>query len=214
MNRLLTTFLFVIWFCLKIMSQNAMRIHYKNGTFYDTPIEFVDSVIFVDKESEQQDANLVREWFWGNKENGYYEVLSFNEDKTYTAYDYYLDYGFDTWTYGTYFVNGSMLNLRSYGYGYQRVYRWFITALTGNALEVMTQMGLFVYYRIMPEIYSLKVGEESYACQNGDSYVFTDGVRVSDNDGKLKGISEGTTYILKYNANSELIMAYKVVVCT
>ena len=105
-----------------------------------------------------------------------------------------------------------MLNLWSNGYGYHRTYRWFVTGLTENALEVMTQMGLFIYYRIQPEIYSLKVGEESYICNDGDYYIFTDDVKVSGNGEKLKGISEGTTYILKYNAESGLIMAYKVIV--
>jgi hypothetical protein len=84
--------------------------------------------------------------------------------------------------------------------------------LTENALDVMTKMGQFTYYRLQSEIYSIKVGEELYACKDGDYYVFTDGVKVSDNNGKLKGISEGTTYILKYDADSESILAYKVVV--
>ena len=87
-----------------------------------------------------------------------------------------------------------------------------MTGLTENALEVMTQMGNFIYYRIQPEVYSLRVGEESYACKDGDYYVFADGVKVLDDEGKLKGICEGTTYILKYNAESGLIMAYKVIV--
>lgn len=108
-----------------------------------------------------------------------------------------------------------MLNLWSNGYGYRRTYRWFVTALTENAMEVMTQMGGFTYYRIQSEVYSLRVGEESYDCNEADYYVFTDGTKVTDIDGrKLKGISEGTTYILRYNAASGLIMAYKVLVGT
>ena len=103
-----------------------------------------------------------------------------------------------------------MLNLWSNGYGYRRTYRWYVTGLTENALEVMTQMGSFIYYRIQPEVYSLKVGEELYLCKDGDYYVFTDGVKVLDDEGKLKGVCEGLTYILKYNAKSGLIMAYKV----
>ena len=52
--------------------------------------------------------------------------------------------------------------------------------MTENALEVMTQMGSFTYYRVQSEVYSLRVGEESFACNGQDYYVFTDGARVSD----------------------------------
>ena len=76
----------------------------------------------------------------------------------------------------------------------------------------MTQMGSFTYYRLQRDVFSLRVGEEAYACVGEGYYVFTDGVRVTDINGKLKGISEGTTYVLKYNAASGLIMAYKVIV--
>lgn len=193
-----------------------MRINYKDGSVYDTPIERVDSITFIEKALDgHYDVMLAGEWFWGNKEKGYYEVLTFNEDKTYTGYDNYFTYGFDTMTYGWYAQFGSMLTLQSNGYGYRRTYRWFVTALTENALEVMTQMGGFTYYRIQSEVYSLRVGEESYDCNEADYYVFTDGTKVTDIDGrKLKGISEGTTYIFRYNAASGLIMAYKVLVGT
>ena len=200
-----------VFFCHNLNAQNTMRINYKDGSVYDTPIECIDSITFVEKTEELHEASLIGEWLWGNKEKGYYEVLSFNGDRTYTGYDYYLEYGFDTWTYGTYMLYGSMLNLWSNGYGYRRSYRWFVTALAENALEVMTQMGNFVYYRVQPEIYSLKVGEEAYTCSGGDYYVFTDGVRVQVDDGKLRGVGEGTTYILKYHSESDLIMAYKVI---
>ena len=198
--------------CSKLSAQNTMRINYKDGSVYDTPIERIDSITFIEKTEVPSEATLIGEWFWGNTEKGYYEVLTFNDDRTYTGYDYYLEYGFDTWTYGTYMANGVMLNLWSNGYGYRRRYRWFVTGLTENALEVMTQMGSFVYYRVQPETFSLRVGEESYACDEDDYYVFTDGVKVSDDDGKIRGLSEGTTYILKYTAASGLIMAYKVIV--
>ena len=214
-NRLLCMLLstlFAFFFCPNSNAQNTMRINYKDGSIYETPIESIDSITFIEKDVEQHEASLIGDWLWGSKEKGYYEVLFFNDDRTYTGYDYYLDYGFDTWTYGTYIANGIMLNLRSNGYGYRRTYRWVVSALTENALEVMTQMGGFTYYRVQPEIYSLKVGEESYECLGGDYYVFTDGAKVSDNDGKLKGINEGTSYILKYDTRSELIMAYKVIV--
>lgn len=189
-----------------------MRINYKDGSKFDVPVESVTDIVFYERNAEQQTALLVGEWFWASKEKGYYEVLTFHEDKTYTGYDYYLAYGFDTWSYGTYIANGILLNLWSNGYGYHRTYRWFVTGLTENALEVMTQMGSFIYYRIQPEIFSLKIGDESYACDNGDYYIFCDEVKVLTKDGKLKGVSEGTTYILKYCAKTELILAYKVVV--
>ena len=189
-----------------------MRVHFKDGTKQDVTISQIDSVTFVEKAVLDEDISFAGEWFWGSVEKGYYEVLTINDDRTYTGYDYYLEYGFDTWTYGTYIQNGIMLNLYSNGYGYRHTYKWFIMGLSENALEVMTQMGRFIYYRIQSEVYSLKVGDESYICKDGDYYVFTDGVKVSDNNGKLKGISEGTTYILKYNVDSGLIMAYKVVV--
>ena len=210
-NKILTTVSCMV-VSLQVVSQNTMRINYKDGSVFDTPIERIDSITFIEKKDEPHEATLVGDWFWGNKEKGYYEVLTFNEDRTYTGYDYYMEYGFDTWTYGTYMANGVMLNLWSNGYGYRRTYRWFVTALTENALEVMTQMGSFTYFRIQHEIYSLKVGEESYKCKEGDYYIFTDGAKVTAIDDKLKGVGEGTTYILKYCATSGLIMAYKVIV--
>ncbi len=210
-RRVITIISFVLSIIIHVAAQNTMRIHCKSGGKYDISINEVDSVTFVEK-SETEEVSLIGEWFWGNNEKGYYEVLTFNEDRTYIGYDYYLEYRFDTWTYGTYMANGIMLNLWSNGYGYRRTYRWFVTGLTENALEVMTQMGSFIYYRIQPEVYSLKIGKELYACKDGDYYVFTDGVKVLDSNGKLKGISEGTTYILKFDAESGLILAYKVIV--
>ena len=212
LKSLLTSIFIIIIFCSESFAQNTMLINYKGGSISEVPIERIDSITFVEKNEEAQEVPLFGEWFWGSNEKGYYEVLSFNEDRTYTGYDYYLDYGYDTWTYGTYMVNCIMLNLWSNGYGYRRTYRWYVTGLTENALEVMTQMGSFIYYRIQPEVYSLKVGEELYLCKDDDYYVFVDGVKVLGHDGKLKSVSEGTTYILKYNAESGLIMAYKVIV--
>lgn len=197
-----------------MFAQDIMRIHHKGGGHSDVPIEQIDSITFVDGSDipSPDEATLVGSWLWGNFEAGYYELLTFNEDKTYTGYDTYFTYGFDTMTYGWYVHYGSMLTLQSNGYGYRRSYKWYVISLTENALEVMTQMGSFVYYRVQPEVYSLKVGEESYPCSGGEYYVFTDGTRVTDVDGKLKGMSVGTTYILKYDEALEFIMAYKVVV--
>ena len=208
-RRVATSIIFVLSIIIHVTAQNTMRIHYKSGLKYDISINEVDSVTFIEN-NEIAEVSLIGEWFWGNKEKGYYEVLTFNEDRTYTGYDYYLDYGFDTWTYGTYMTNGIMLNLWSNGFGYNRKYTWYVMGLTENALDVMTKMGQFTYYRLQSEIYSIKVEEESYACKDGDYYVFIDGVIVSESNGKLKGKSEGTTYILKYSSKSDLIMAYKV----
>ncbi len=210
MNRLYVLLILSVFLCHKMIAQTTMCINYKDGSVYEVPIERIDSITFIEKKDAQNEATLIGEWLWGSKEKGYYEVLTFNEDRTYTGYDYYLEYGFDTWTYGMYMANGIMLNLWSNGY--RRTYRWFVSALTENALEVMTQMGGFTYYRVQPEIYSLKVGEESYECSGGDYYAFTDGAKVSNNEGWLKGISEGVSYILKYDAKSGLIMAYNVIV--
>lgn len=194
-------------------AQSHMRIHHKGGGHSDVAIEQIDSITFVD-ESDVPDSerSLLGSWLWGDAEAGYYELLTFDEDKTYTGYDNYFTYGFDTMTYGWYMQMGSMLTLQSNGYGYNCRYNWFVMGLTENALDVMTKMGEYTYYRVQPEVYSLKVGEESYECIGNDYYVFTDGVKVSESNGKLKGIGEGTTYILKYNVVSGLIVAYKVYV--
>ena len=212
MNKLYVLLILSVFLCHKMIAQTTMCINYKDGSVYEVPIERIDSITFIEKKDAQNEATLIGEWLWGSKEKGYYEVLTFNEDRTYTGYDYYLEYGFDTWTYGTYMANGVILNLWSNGYGYRRMYRWFVSTLTENALEVMTQMGSFIYYRVQSGTYSLKVGEESHECLDGEYYVFTDGAKVSDNEGKLKGIAEGVSYILKYDIKSGLIMAYKVIV--
>ena len=188
-----------------------MRIHHKGGGHSDVPIEQIDSITFVDSDDvKAEEVEFTGSWLWGDVDAGYYELLTFNDDNTYTGYDNYFSYGFDTMTYGRYFRNGAMLTLQSNGFGYNRRYNWYVIGLTENALEVMTKMGQFTYYRLQSEIYSIKVGEKSYACKDGDYYVFTDGVKISESNGKLKGMSEGTTYILKYSAKSDLIMAYKV----
>ena len=197
---------------LQVVSQNTMRINYKDGNVLDTPIDRIDSITFIKKSDEPHEITLIGEWFWGNKEFGYYELLTFNEDNTYTGFDNYFTYGLDTMTYGWFLQIGSMLTLQSNGFGYNRRYNWFVMGLTNNALDVMTKMGRYIYYRVQSEVYSLKVGEESYECIGGDYYVFTDGVKVLDNNGTLRGIVEGTTYILRYETKYKYILAYKVIV--
>ena len=217
---ILLTVILTLSVCPDSNAQNTMRINYKDGSVYDVPIERIDSITFVnggdafvsDDNVNTDGIGLSGSWLWGDTKAGYYELLTFNEDKTYTGYDNYFTYGFETMTYGWYAQIGSMLTLQSNGYGYNRRYNWLVTALTDYALDVMTKMGRFVYYRLQQEVFSLRVGEESYACNGQDYYVFTDGARVTDIDGKLRGISEGTTYVLKYNAASGLVKAYKVIV--
>ena len=49
-----------------------MRINYKDGSVYDTPIERIDSITFIEKVSEDLlEVTLLGEWFWGSKEKGY-----------------------------------------------------------------------------------------------------------------------------------------------
>lgn len=215
-NRLLCvsiTILFTLIFCLMMNAQTLMRIYYKTGGQIDIPVVQIDSVKFVNVDDAQSDEmELTGSWMWGDADAGYYELLTFNDDKTYTGYDNYFTYGFDSMTYGWWGQIGATLNLQSNGFGYLRRYNWYVMALTSNALSVMTKMGNFIYYRVQPEVYLLKIGEESYVCNDGDYYVFTDGVMATEKNGKLKGIREGTTYVLKYNAESMLIMAYKVIV--
>lgn len=196
-----------------IHAQTHMRIHHKGGGHSDVAIEQIDSITFVDAgDIPETEGSLVGSWLWGDVEAGYYELLTFNDDKTYTGYDNYFMYGFDTMTYGWYIQMGNMLTLQSNGFGYNRRYNWFVMGLTGNALDVMTKMGRFVYYRLQPEVLHLQVGSEPLACENGDSFVFADGIIANIVNGRLQAVSVGTTYILKYYAETKLIMAYKVIV--
>ena len=194
-----------------MMAQNTMRIHNIDGSVYEIPIEDVDSISFVEKDIEQQQTLLVGEWLWGNQDQGYYEVLTFNEDKTFTGYDNYFSYGFDTMTYGFYSQNGAMLTLWSNGFGYNRHYNWYVMGLSDNALEVMTKMGPFTYYKLQPCTIRLKVGE-SLACNEGESFIFADSVVAKIENEKLIGISFGMTYIEMFITASNTILAYMVFV--
>lgn len=203
--------LIVAFFSIQSVAQNTIRIHYKNGSICDFPICDVDSITFIEGNAEEQEPKLLGAWLWGDVKAGYYELLTFNDDKTYTGYDNYFMYGFDTMTYGWYMQMGSMLTLQSNGFGYNRRYNWFITSLTGNALEVMTKMGPFTYFRLQPEVIHIKV-DESLVCEDGDSFIFSDGIVARIDGNKLYGVKEGTTYIQKRIAKSNLIYAYKVIV--
>lgn len=192
-------------------AQSQMRIHYKGGAVSDIPIEEIDSVTFVQKDTPVEEVTLIGSWLWGNQEQGYYELIAFNEDHTYTGYDNYFAYGFDTMTYGWWAQIGAMLTLQSNGFGYQRRYNWYITELTDNALGVMTKMGPFTYYKVQPELLHLQVNG-TLECEEGDSFVFADGVIATIQDNKLVGLALGETYIQKYIADSKRIVAYKVAV--
>lgn len=196
----------------QVIAQTHMRIHHKDGGHSDVPIEQIDSITFVNgDEGLDKEGELVGSWLWGDSEAGYYELLTFNDDNTYTGYDNYFTYGFDTMTYGWYFRSGSLLTLQSNGFGYNRKYTWLVMGLTENALDVMTKMGKFTYYKLQPEAITLHVGE-ALECDEEDSFVFADGVTACISDNKLKGVAKGTTYILKLCTSNNAIVAYKVIV--
>lgn len=210
------TILMICFSTMWVFAQDYMRIHYKSGAHTDIAISEIDSVTFVDKddynyENDNVDgeATLLGSWLWGDVDAGYYELLTFKDDHTYTGYDNYFTYGFDTQTYGWYSHYGAILTLQSNGFGYKRRYNWFVTALTGNALEVMTRMGSFNYYKLQGDTLRLQKG--SYLmCGDDESYVFADGVIARIEENRLVGFSPGTTYILKNVANS--IYAYCVII--
>ncbi len=213
MNRLRTLISIALLFCsVTLMAQNTMRIHYKDGSEQDISISEVDSVTFVEKKAPEAPVSLTGEWLWAGKEEGYYELLSFSDDQTYTGYDKYFTYGFDTMTYGWYNRYGNMLTLQSNGYGYRRLYNWFIIGLTDNALEVMTKMGPFIYYKLQSETLYLSQSEIYRGFADADSVVFADDVIVKAEGSKLQGVVPGTTYVLVKKAVEDKIYAYKVVV--
>lgn len=198
--------------CLSLVAQNTMRVHYKDGTEQDILISEVDSVTFIEKVVSDEDISLIGSWLWGNREAGYYELLTFNDDHTYTGYDNYFAYGFDTMTYGWYTLYGNMLTLQSSGVGYKRMYNWFVLGLSGNALEVMTKMGGFTYYKLRPETLYISTSETYSGFTESDGIVFTDGVVVKAEGNRLLGLAPGTTYVLVHIAQEYKIVAYKVVV--
>lgn len=198
--------------CIDMYAQHTMRIHHNDGTKVDVAVENVDSVTFISKaDGEETVPELVGNWLWGDAEAGYYEVLSFNRDKTFTGYDNYFIYGFDTMTYGMYGQVVTILTLWSNGFGYQRRYTWFIMGLTDNALAVMTKMGPFTYYRLQPDVIHVKVNE-SISCDDSDSWIFADDVLVRINGNNLVALAKGTTYIQKLIGATNMILAYKVII--
>lgn len=194
-----------------LKAQNTMRIHYGDGRVQDIPVEQIDSVTFVDITHPEDAPTLIGSWLWGNRQAGYYEVLTFNTDHTYTGIDNYFSMGFETQTYGWYTQYGSMLTLQSNGYGYKRRYNWFLTGLTDNALEVMTTTGPFVYYKLQSTALTVSSGS-TLTLSEGDEVVFTDGL-VADGEGNsIIPLSPGTTYVLIKKSDTPKILAFKLTV--
>lgn len=211
-TRIIVAFCCLLGLSSVCLAQDYMRIHYKGGGYSDVAIEQVDSITFVKGDvASSAKVSLVGPWLWGNQEQGYYELLTINDDHTYTGYDNYFSCGFDTMTYGWWAQIGAMITLQSNGFGYQRRYNWYITELTENALGVMTKMGPFTYYRLQPETLRLQVGGV-LSCEDGDSFVFADSVTAAIKDNKLVGIAAGETYVQKRIAANNTILSYKVIV--
>ena len=194
------------------VAQNTMRVHYKNGTEQDILISEVDSVTFVEKAVPDEDVSFIGSWLWGNSEAGYYELLTFNDDHTYTGYDNFFLYGFDTMTYGWYSQYGNMLTLQSNGFEYKRMYNWFVLGLANNALEVMTKMGGFTYYKLWQETLHVSMSVAYSKFSEDDSVIFSDGIIVKAVGNQLQGLRQGTTYILVHDGSEDRIIAYKVIV--
>ena len=134
--------------CIDAEAQNMMRVAQKDGTIIDIPIANVDSITFITVEEPEGKASICGTWKWVGLEEGYSETLTFYADGAFTCVDNYFAYGFDSQTYGTYMFFGSMLNLRSNGYGYNRYYQWMVTELTEEKLTVLTKMGSFTYTKV------------------------------------------------------------------
>lgn len=195
----------------QVIAQTHMRIHHKDGEHSDVSIEQIDSITFVNGDEGLAEIKLTGSWLWGDTVAGYYELLTFNDDKTYTGYDNYFTYGFDTMTYGFYSQYGTILTLWSNGFGYQHRYQWFIIGMSSNELSVMTKMGPFTYYRVQDEVVHLNVNE-SVVCTEGEFFIFADGIVVGVKENRLYGISPGITYIQKHVIGTNTIYSYKVVV--
>lgn len=211
-TRIIMTTILSLLLPIMAPAQNTMRIVYKDGTIQNVDIMRVDSIIFVDMESKPQDASIAGDWMWGGLREGYYEVISFANSRTFTAEDCYFAFGYTNHTYGTYTYSGIQLNLFSNGIGYKRMNRWFVTYLSDNELEVMTQMGSFTYYRLQQETIRLKAGADRLACSDDEIWSFADLMTAGIEDNQLIGLQPGTTYVQKLNTSTNTTKAYKVIV--
>lgn len=147
MIRYSLSLIFLILSMVATSAQNTMRVSLKDGSLVDIPIEQIDSVSFVTVAKEQR-RELIGTWYWESKERGYSETLTFNADGSFTCIDHYFGYDFDSTTYGTYMFFGSILSLRSNGYGFSLFHQWMVTELTETKLSVMTKMGRFTYDKV------------------------------------------------------------------
>jgi hypothetical protein len=213
MKKLLLSLLLLLPLSAAV-AQTSLSLHYKDGSRADVPLADVDSITFTPTAADPSgQATLAGSWLWGSRERGYYELLTFNADYTYTGYDRYLDYGFDTQTFGFYSTYGTLLTLWSNGFGYQWRYQWFVTALTANALSVVTRSGPFTYYRLQPGVIRLSLSAQPLSLGQGVTLLFTDGVTVTaTGDGRLRPLATGTTYIIHRTEATNTAWAAMVVV--
>lgn len=73
-------------------------------------------------------------------------------------------------------------------------------------------MGPFMYYKLQSETLRLQVSGELTCEEEGDTFIFADGVIAAIQNNKLVGLATGMTYIQKRIAASNLINSYKVIV--
>jgi len=216
MNRL-KAIVILLLVCAGLMAQNTMRVNRVDGTYVDIPVSDIEDVTFINQENPVGEATLAGQWLWGSKSEGYFELLTFNEDGSFIGYDKYFEFGTTYNMYGTYTRIGSILNLRftmqgyGVGAGYTYRYQLLIQDLTEYDLSVMTQYENYTYSRLQKEVFKLSKNQ-TLKCSDGDYFVFADDDFLSGTNTELKAINTGTTYILKYLSSKNHILAYKVVV--
>lgn len=149
MKQIAFSLILLLFGIVALQAQNVMRIALSDGKLMEIPVAQIDSVSFVTVEEEAAPTvSLVGTWYWENQLWGYSETVNFNADGSFTCVDHFFEYGFDTSTYGTYYLFGSILNIHSNGYGYNRFYQWMVMELTESKLTVMTPEGSFTYTRL------------------------------------------------------------------
>lgn len=196
-------------------AQNAIRIHYKDGTEQNVLISDIDSVLFVEYETEEprQSASIVGSWFWADYAAGYDELITFNADRSYSSSNHFYTNGMTNTTFGWYGLYGSMLTFEpgSIGYFTPRVIRWLVQRLTGDELEVVAPLGTYTYYRVQPTPIRIYMGEV-YTLDQQLDVVYADGVVVKAVGNRLYGEGRGTAHILVQSLTDQSVKAYQVVV--
>ena len=196
-------------------AQNALRVHYKDGTEQNILISDIDSVSFVDYEAEepQQPASIVGSWFWADDAADYDELITFNADRSYSSSDHFYTNGMTNTTFGWYGLYGSMLTFEpgSIGYFTPRIIRWLVQRLTDNELEVVAPLGTYTYYRVQNDFIHLPV-DGSYLLDEQCDVVYADGLVVKAVGNRLYGMDRGTAYILVQSLPDQTIRAYQVIV--